>query len=116
MTTDRPSKGPFVYGFIDLFMGSGESWPWGLSIEESNNKNTSLELHHALEDPHNTSLEKVKVNQNMKTGVVEDGDMDKVISPTSRLDDLEEESKSTNSFTSSSEELVDNVSIGEVRW
>ncbi|XP_023759388.1 eIF-2-alpha kinase GCN2 isoform X1 [Lactuca sativa] len=113
VTTDRPSKGPFVYGFIDLFMGSGESWPWGLSIEESNNKNTSLELHHALEDPHNTSLEKVKVNQNMKTGVVEDGDMDKVISPTSRLDDLEEESKSTNSFTSSSEELVDNVSIGE---
>ena len=61
-------------------------------------------------------MEKVKVNQNMKTGVVEDGDMDKVISPTSRLDDLEEESKSTNSFTSSSEELVDNVSIGEVRW
>ncbi|KAL4567577.1 hypothetical protein LXL04_023165 [Taraxacum kok-saghyz] len=104
-TTDRPSKGPFVYGFIDLFMGSGESWPWGLSIEESNNKDNTLQL----DDPHNEK----KVNQIMKTGVVEDGDVDKVISHTERLDGLEEESKSNDSFTSSSEESVENVSIGE---
>ncbi|KAI3503993.1 hypothetical protein L1887_32537 [Cichorium endivia] len=112
VTMDRPSKGPFVYGFIDLFMGSGESWPWGLSVDESNNKGTSLQLD-ALEDQVNGSREKVKVkvNQDLNTRVVEDGDVDKVISPTSKLDDLEEESKSIDSFTS--EELVDNVSIGE---
>lgn len=114
VNTDRPSKGPFVYGFIDLFMGSGESWPWGLSVDDSNNKATSLQLDE-IEDQVNGSREKVKVkvkvNQDLETRVVEDGDVDKVISPKSKLDDLEEESKSIDSYTS--EELVDNVSIGE---
>ncbi|KAH1047144.1 hypothetical protein J1N35_037928 [Gossypium stocksii] len=29
------SKGPFVYGFIDLFSGSGESWNWPVDMDKS---------------------------------------------------------------------------------
>ncbi|XP_024962899.1 eIF-2-alpha kinase GCN2 isoform X1 [Cynara cardunculus var. scolymus] len=109
VSCDRPSKGPFVYGFTDLFIGSGESWPWGLSVEKSSNTCTSLQLH-ALDD-----LQNEKVNPNNKMGVAENGKLDKVLSPTAKLDTLEEESRSTESYTSLSvsEESEENVSIGE---
>lgn len=29
------SRGPFVYGFIDLFSGSGESWNWPVDMDKS---------------------------------------------------------------------------------
>lgn len=32
----------FVYGFIDLFSGYGESWSWGFGIDESAGKSYSL--------------------------------------------------------------------------
>ncbi|KAK9059086.1 hypothetical protein SSX86_021705 [Deinandra increscens subsp. villosa] len=108
VSCDRPSKGPFVYGFLDLFMGSGESWHWGLSVEESNNTINSLD------DLHNGSQPSwEKVIPTMKMGVVEGGQLK--VKSTDRLDTLEEESKSTDSFTSQSEESAENVSFGEVR-
>lgn len=110
VSCDRPSKGPFVYGFVDLFIGSGESWHWGLSVEESNNTSSTVDN---LQNGSQLSWE--KVNQNMKMGVVEDAKLDKVLSSTGKVDTPEEESESTDSFTSQSEELVEDVSIGEVR-
>ncbi|XP_020236018.1 eIF-2-alpha kinase GCN2 isoform X2 [Cajanus cajan] len=35
-------KGYFVYGFIDLFSGYGETWSWGFGIDETAGKSTSL--------------------------------------------------------------------------
>lgn len=32
----------FVYGFIDLFSGYGESWSWGFGIDEKAGKSSSL--------------------------------------------------------------------------
>lgn len=32
----------FVYGFIDLFSGYGESWTWGFGIGETSGKSSSL--------------------------------------------------------------------------
>ncbi|XP_061357537.1 eIF-2-alpha kinase GCN2 isoform X2 [Gastrolobium bilobum] len=32
----------FVYGFIDLFSGYGESWTWGFGMDEISGKNSSL--------------------------------------------------------------------------
>lgn len=32
----------FVYGFIDLFSGYGESWNWGFGIDETAGKSSSL--------------------------------------------------------------------------
>ncbi|GKC85681.1 hypothetical protein Tco_1141398 [Tanacetum coccineum] len=43
VSSDWPSKGPFLYGFLDLFIGSEESWHWGLSVEESSSTNTTLD-------------------------------------------------------------------------
>lgn len=51
----------------------------------------------------------------MKIGVVEDGKLNEVLSSRGKLLTLEEESKSTESLTSQSGELVENASIGEVR-
>ncbi|CAH9082427.1 unnamed protein product [Cuscuta epithymum] len=50
--TLQHSKGPFVFGFIDLFNGSGESWNWNL-IMEGNNKLYSLEHTDTVESSKN---------------------------------------------------------------
>lgn len=109
VSSDRPSKGPFVYGFLDLFIGSEESWHWGLSVEESSSTITTLD-----DLPNGSQPSQDKVNQNMKMGVAEDNKLNRVLTSTGKLDSLEEESSSTDSYTSESEESVENVSIGEV--
>ncbi|XP_071686022.1 eIF-2-alpha kinase GCN2 isoform X2 [Rutidosis leptorrhynchoides] len=108
VSSERSSKGPFVYGFIDLFIGSGESWHWGISVEENSNTNITVDN---LQNGSQPLLE--KVNQNMKTGVVEEAKLDKVISSTGKVVILEESSKSSDSRTSPSEESMEDVSIGE---
>lgn len=30
-----PSRGPFVYAYLDLFSGTGESWHWNLTMEQT---------------------------------------------------------------------------------
>ncbi|TKY67456.1 serine/threonine-protein kinase GCN2 [Spatholobus suberectus] len=35
-------KGSFVYGFIDLFSGYGETWSWGFGMDETAGKSSSL--------------------------------------------------------------------------
>ncbi|KAJ0594724.1 putative protein kinase PEK-GCN2 family [Helianthus annuus] len=107
VSCDRPSKGPFVYGFLDLFIGSGESWHWGLSVEESNSTIVALDN---LNNGGQPSWE--KVNPTMKMGVIEGGQLK--VKSTERLDILEEDdSKSTDSLASQSAEPVENVSVGE---
>ncbi|KAJ0603015.1 putative protein kinase PEK-GCN2 family [Helianthus annuus] len=107
VSCDRPSKGPFVYGFLDLFIGSGESWHWGLSVEESNSTIVALDN---LNNDGQPSWE--KVNPTMKMGVIEGGQLK--VKSTERLDILEEDdSKSTDSLASQSAEPVENVSVGE---
>ncbi|KAJ0937763.1 putative protein kinase PEK-GCN2 family [Helianthus annuus] len=107
VSCDRPSKGPFVYGFLDLFIGSGESWHWGLSVEESNSTIVALDN---LNNSGQPSWE--KVNPTMKMGVIEGGQLK--VKSTERLDILEEDdSKSTDSLASQSAEPVENVSVGE---
>ncbi|XP_076899148.1 eIF-2-alpha kinase GCN2-like [Bidens hawaiensis] len=103
---DRPSKGPFVYGFLDLFVGSGESWHWGLSVEESNSTIIALD---DLNTDGQPSLE--KVSPTMKMGL-DEGGQPKVIS-TERLNTLVEESKSIDSLALQSVESVENASIDE---
>ncbi|GJX61419.1 hypothetical protein Tco_0294319 [Tanacetum coccineum] len=99
VSSDRPSKGPFLYGFLDLFIGSEESWHWGLSVEESSSTSTTLD-----DLPNGSQPSQDKVNQNMKMGVAEDNKLNKVLTSMGKLDSLEEESSSTDSYTSESEE------------
>nr|XP_043628551.1 eIF-2-alpha kinase GCN2 [Erigeron canadensis] len=104
VSCDRPSKGPFVYGFLDLFIGSGESWHWGLSVEEGSNTSTAFDN---LHDGRQPSQENFKQNMNM--GVDEDGAPGKVPSSTGK--GLEGDSKSTDPVTSLSEESMEDASI-----
>ncbi|MFS7924534.1 putative transferase, protein kinase PEK-GCN2 family [Helianthus anomalus] len=107
VSCDRPSKGPFVYGFLDLFIGSGESWHWGLSVEESNGTIVALDN---LNNGGQPSWE--KVDPTMKMGVIEGAQLK--VKSTERLDILEEDdSKSTDSLASQSAEPVENDSVGE---
>lgn len=40
--TSVNKKGSFVYGFIDLFSGCGETWSWSFGMDETAVKSSSL--------------------------------------------------------------------------
>ncbi|CAJ1933325.1 unnamed protein product [Sphenostylis stenocarpa] len=42
--TSLSKKGSFVYGFVDLFSGYGETWGWGFGMDETAGKSSSLPL------------------------------------------------------------------------
>ncbi|KAM7486980.1 hypothetical protein LguiA_002989 [Lonicera macranthoides] len=98
----RFSKGPFVYGFIDLFIGSGESWHWGLAVEESNVLHSSVRSNKV--DCSNSgygTLDK-KIDQNLKSLVIKETKQGPLVTPTAKLDPLEEESEDESKNTDSS--------------
>lgn len=97
-------RGPFVYGFIDLFSGSGESWNWGFGMDE--NAMDSLSF-----GPSKLRLdaEEEKSKRHMKPQTLQN----ELLHPVAKLGTLEEESEeenksmsSTNTSTFSMEKLV----------
>ena len=107
--------GPFVYGFIDLFSGSGESWNWGFGLDENNGINSSV--------PPNTMIgSKIadKVQEKYVRPLVSEDKKDSLHSTMTKLRTLEEESEegdkhisSTDSSISSMENLVEIGGRGE---
>ncbi|KAK2982573.1 hypothetical protein RJ640_001293, partial [Escallonia rubra] len=111
------SRGPFVYGFIDLFVGSGESWRWGLAMEERggidptkqpNTIDRSRNVHEILEK---------KIDQNVKLLVTQDMKQSSVPKPTAKLQIVEEKSEDENrnadSSRSLSAESAGSISVSE---
>ncbi|CAK9178672.1 unnamed protein product [Ilex paraguariensis] len=102
------SRGPFVYGFIDLFTGSGESWQWGLGMEERAELNSSAHSHTLNVSKHHSEIQKKKIDQNVNVAVIQDTKQGPLLYPAAKLDTLEEESddasKDTNLSRSLSEE------------
>lgn len=108
-------RGPFVYGFIDLFSGSGESWNWGFVMDEKSVMNSSVQ-------PHPVGVAKLgyEVRQNepdKSAKQLKMPDTKQGLSPSSTaiLDILEEETEDSNKSISSThssrsleEELVRN--------
>ncbi|PON64016.1 Tyrosine-protein kinase, partial [Parasponia andersonii] len=107
--------GPFVYGFIDLFSGSGESWNWGFVLDESSAINSSV-------PPHTSNGSKIAdefQGKYVRPLVLEDKG-DPLNSSMTKLHTLEEESEegdknisSTDSSVSSVENLVETSGTGE---
>ncbi|XP_061950090.1 eIF-2-alpha kinase GCN2 isoform X1 [Populus nigra] len=99
------SRGPFVYGFIDLFSGCGESWHWGLAVDELKS--------HVLDDSEvGYEVQDKKLDNITKPLTVQEAKQGLLVSPIAKLDTLEEESEYENkglSTSNSSRSLVEEL-------
>ncbi|XP_057460394.1 eIF-2-alpha kinase GCN2 isoform X2 [Actinidia eriantha] len=107
------SRGPFVYGFIDLFSGSGESWHWGLEVEDTHGINHSVHSHTQDGSNHGYVLENKNV-QNVKPTMTQEVKQVPLLAPIKKLDTLEEESEddSKNISASVSSRSLSGESVG----
>ena len=113
ITASSNKRGPFVYGFIDLFTGSGESWTWGFGIDEKGGINFSVQPHTPEGSKLVYEVLEKQPDKNAKPLKMQDTKQGLLPSPTAKLDTLEEESEdgnksvsSTDSSMSLEEELV----------
>ncbi|KAK9997208.1 hypothetical protein SO802_021894 [Lithocarpus litseifolius] len=113
ITASSNKRGPFVYGFIDLFTGSGESWTWGFGIDEKGGMNFSVQPHTPEGSKLVYEVPEKQPDKNAKPLKMQDTKQGLLPSPTANLDTLEEESEdgnksvsSTDSSRSLEEELV----------
>ncbi|KAK4752449.1 hypothetical protein SAY87_021247 [Trapa incisa] len=95
------SRGPFVFGFIDLFSASGESWNWGPGMKQNIEKFSFQQLN-AKDGTESSSSMKIK---DAKSFGMPDKKQGQMPSPIANLDTLHEESedddKSKNGSVSS---------------
>ncbi|XP_030527884.1 eIF-2-alpha kinase GCN2 isoform X3 [Rhodamnia argentea] len=105
------SRGPFVYGFVDLFGSSGESWHWGLSMDQRSETNSSLQLHASRVSKFRSEFPDKKLSKGLKLQTMLDKKQPSVLFPTSNLEKLEEENDDDDekniSTSTSSEETVE---------
>lgn len=106
-------KGPFVYGFIDLFSGSGESWNWGFGVDETSGINPSVPSHTGDGSKVKHEIQEKKLDRHAEPLNLQDIKKSSLLSSTVKLDSLEEDSEdgnksiaSTNSSRFLLEELV----------
>ncbi|KAK3204428.1 hypothetical protein Dsin_018474 [Dipteronia sinensis] len=114
------SRGPFVYGFIDLFSGSGESWHRSLGMDENRGIVSSVQSHPSDGSKLGYEVLAKKIDKNVKPMTVQDTKQGPVLHTTTKLDavkeETEDESKSvstTDSSRSDMEELVGNAMEGK---
>ncbi|KAI8010263.1 eIF-2-alpha kinase GCN2 [Camellia lanceoleosa] len=84
-------RGPFVYGFIDLFSGSGESWHWGLEMEENHGINSSVHSQKLDRSKHGYKVLEKKIDQNVKPSVIQETKQISLLASSVKLDTLDEE-------------------------
>lgn len=109
-------KGPFVYGYIDLFSGCGESWHWSLGMEQNTGLNTKVSsntFEHSKVGHHNLDN---KIEKKGKPVDLQGAKQEFVHNAPLKLVPVEEESenevKSTDSNTTLSCGSVKSGSIG----
>lgn len=114
------SKVPFVHGFIDLFSGCGESWHWGLGMDENRGVVSSVPSH--ASDGSNYEVMRRKIDKNVKPLMIPDARHGTALIPSAKLDTVKEENEddnksisTTDSSTSLTEEWVENGIKGENR-
>ncbi|KAA8527288.1 hypothetical protein F0562_034615 [Nyssa sinensis] len=112
------SKGPFVYGFVNLFSGSGESWHWVLGVEENGGINSSVRSNTSDGSKHRYEILEKKIDQDVKPLVNPDTKQGSLTHST-KLDTLEEESedesKNLSATDSKSEDESKNLSATDSR-
>lgn len=90
------SKGPFVYGFKDLFSGSGDSWHMALEMDDS------LKLDRKF----NYEVLEQKFDQNAKPSTVQDNRQGQLLLSTTKLGTLQEETEDDNKSTSPTDSII----------
>jgi len=110
--TSLSKKGSFVYGFIDLFSGYGETWSWGFGMDETAGKSSSLPS--SKLDASKQLFEALEKKSNSKeTPLV----MQELPAKLDTVRDVTEDSKNslslTSSSTSSAEDFVGDDNEGE---
>ncbi|KAL6976215.1 non-specific serine,threonine protein kinase [Sarracenia purpurea var. burkii] len=88
---NRSSSGPFVYGFIDLFSGYGESWPWGIELEENHAVNPSVQSQSLNGSKHGYEVLENKIHQKLKPTMIQEVKQVPKLASVKNLDTLEEE-------------------------
>lgn len=105
-----PPRGPFVYAYLNLFSGSGESWQWNLTMEQNTATSSST---------HCDFLEDKRTESELQPVAVKEAKQDFSNKPPLKLVTVEEETedeiKSTDSLKILSYESVDGSSIMEVK-
>lgn len=119
-TKSCSTRGPFVYGFMDLFSGSGESWHWGLGMDDNKAIVSSVNAHMSDGLKLGREVSGKKVDKNVKPLTVQDTKQGPLPVPAPKLDSVKEEHEelnksisSTDSARSGIEELINNDTESE---
>lgn len=86
-------KGPFVYGFIDLFSGSGQSWNWSFGVDETNGINSTVPLPKVDGSKLMHEIQEKKLDKQAEPIKLQDIKQGPVLSSNVKLETLEEESE-----------------------
>ncbi|PKI74217.1 hypothetical protein CRG98_005455, partial [Punica granatum] len=96
------SRGPFVFGFIDLFSASGESWNWSLGMNQNIEKHSFQQLHAKVGTKSISEIPGKKFDEVGKPLGMQDKKQVPLPSKTANLDTLQEESEDEDKSSSSS--------------
>ncbi|XP_062173283.1 eIF-2-alpha kinase GCN2 isoform X3 [Alnus glutinosa] len=96
-------RGPFVYGFIDLYSGSGESWNWGFVMDEKSVMNSSVQPHPVEGAKLGYEVQQKEPDKRTKQLKMQDTKQGLLPSSTAILDTLEEETEDSNKSISSTD-------------
>lgn len=112
-------RGPFVYGFLDLFSGSGESWQFSLAMEDSRHLDSTLDgRRHGHGTPEKTTGQDVMPS----VQVTKQGPQHNLSGKTAlrtatakleMLDEKSDEESSTDTFSDQPEESDGNATSSE---
>lgn len=97
------SRGPFVYGFVDLFSGSGESWHWGIGMDGNSGLSSSLQSHALDGSKLGLKVQEKELDRIAKPLVIQGAKQSPLLFPTAKLDTLKEESDDENKSISTAE-------------
>ncbi|KAK4375064.1 hypothetical protein RND71_005741 [Anisodus tanguticus] len=92
---------PFVYGFVDLFSGSGESWHWSLGINDNGRIDSLVESHVSAGLKHEYDNRQKKIDQIVKPALNEAAKQESFLKAEMKLDALEEESEGERNLSDS---------------
>lgn len=105
--------GPFVYGFIDLFSGSGESWNWGFGLDENRGIKTSVPARTLDGKKTSSKVQEKHVQNYVRPLVFQETRQDSLLSPITKLRTLKEENEGDKNISSAdSSTSSEEISVG----
>ncbi|CDP10052.1 unnamed protein product [Coffea canephora] len=110
-------KGPFVYGYIDLFSGCGESWHWSLGMEQNSGLKTEVSsntFEHSKVGHQNADNKIGKKSVELQ-GAKQEFAQNPALKLVTVKEESEDEIKSTDSSTTLSCGTVKSGSVGNIK-